>query len=89
VMKIYPYYSHYSRFIDNQLGRLTSTPELPRSDRMNLGRRLWSLRINCPHAIGCRGGFSPPMSMIQAMGRGKPAPTVQGIHQRRFHEGET
>jgi hypothetical protein len=30
--------------IDIQLGGLTPMPELPRCGRMNLGRRLWSLR---------------------------------------------
>src|SRR5215813_1742573 len=36
------------------------------------------LKIKCPHAIQRKGGFSPPLSVIQAVGRGKPAPTMMG-----------
>jgi len=43
--------------------------------RLSLARRLWSLKIKRNHAIQRRGGFSPPGSVIDAMGRGKPAPT--------------
>jgi hypothetical protein len=39
---------------------------------------LWSLRKKCAHATQRRGGFSPPSFIIQAMGRGKPAPTMPG-----------
>jgi hypothetical protein len=34
------------------------------------------LKIRCNNTIQRRGGFSPPGFVIEAIGRGKPAPTL-------------
>jgi DNA-binding beta-propeller fold protein YncE len=52
--------------------------EIETRGAMSLTQRLWSLRINGAHAIWRRGGFSPPLSVIRAMGQGKPSPTMLG-----------
>src|SRR5262245_43073684 len=39
---------------------------------------IWFLSIKCANAIHRRGGFSPSASVFQAIGRGKPAPTMLG-----------
>ena len=54
----------------------------PQSGAVNVAGRLWRLRIKYNH--GCRGGFSSPYFVTRAMGRGKPAPTLDCVVASNF-----